>query len=153
MATITKTLYDADFVEWTAHTAELLRQGKFDEIDLEHVVEEIEDMGKSDFKAAQSQLQRMLVHLIKQRIQPERDGASWRVSIVSARREVLREFRFSPSLRRRISDEMEEVYREAVEDALEETNLTDRRADLGIPDRCPFTLSQLLDSPLDSLRF
>jgi hypothetical protein len=153
MATITKTLYDTDFAEWTAHTAELLRQGKFDEIDLEHVVEEIEDMGKRDFRAARSQLRRMLMHLIKQQIQPERDGTSWRGSIVNARQEIRDELRFSPSLRRRISDEMEEVYREAVEDALEETNLTGRRADLVIPDRCPFTLSQLLDSPLDSLRF
>jgi hypothetical protein len=153
MATITKTLYDADFVEWTAHTAELLRQGKFDEIDLEHVVEEIEDMGKRDFRAARSQLRRMLMHLIKQKIQPERDGTSSRGSIVNARQEIRDELRDSPSLRRRLSDEIERAYQEAVEHAMEETGLTDRRADLGIPDRCPFTLSQLLDSPIDSLRF
>jgi len=153
MATITKTLYDTDFAEWIAHTAELLCQGRFDTIDLEHVVEEIEDMGKSDFKAVQSQLRRTLTHLIKRKIQPERDGASWRVSIVGARREILHEFRFSPSLRRRLSDEMEEVYQEAVDDALEETELIERRADLGIPDACPFTLSRLLDSPIDSIRF
>jgi hypothetical protein len=153
MATITKTLYDTDFVEWTAQTAELLRQWRFEEIDLEHVVEEIEDLGKRDFKTAQSDLGRMLVHLIKQRIQPDRDGISWRGSIVRARREILDELSFSPSLRCRLSDEVHRVYREALEDALEETNLTARRADLGIPGDCPFTLAQLLDNPLDTLRF
>jgi len=153
MATISKTLYDTDFVEWTAQTAELLRQGRFDEVDLEHVVEEIEDLGISNLKAAQSQLLRMLMHLIKQKIQPERDGASWRGSIISARQEIRSELRHSPSLRRRLSDELEDFYREAIEDALEETGLADRRADLGIPDRCPFTLAELLESPLDSLRF
>ncbi len=74
MATITKTLYDTDFVEWTAQTADLLRQGRFDEVDLEHVVEEIEDMGKRDFRSARSQLRRMLLHLIKTE---DSAGARW----------------------------------------------------------------------------
>lgn len=84
MATISKALYDTDFVEWTAHNAELLRHGRFEEVDLEHVAEEIEDLGKRDLLAVRSQLRRMLTHSIKQKIQPERDGASWRRSIVNA---------------------------------------------------------------------
>ena len=47
MATISKALYDTDFVEWTAHNAELLRHGRFEELDLEHVAEEIEDFRKA----------------------------------------------------------------------------------------------------------
>jgi hypothetical protein len=153
MATITKTLYDTDFVEWTAHTADLLRQGRFDEVDLEHVVEEIGDMGKLDLRAVRSQLRRMLMHLIKQSIQPERDGTRWRGSIFSARQEILDELRDSPSLRRRLSDQMGDIYRAAVEDALKETAWAERAGDPGIPHDCPFTLSQLLDSPLDLPQF
>jgi hypothetical protein len=152
MATITKTLYDTDFAEWTAQTADLLRQGRFDELDLEHVAEEIEDLGKRNFNGARSQLLRMVMHLIKQKIQPARDGTSWRGSIVNARQEIRAELRDSPSFRRRLSDEIASVYLEAVDDALEETNLASRRADLGIPAECPFTLSQLLEAHLDSLR-
>lgn len=44
MGTTTKILYDADFVEWTAQTAELLRAGRLDQADLEHAAEEIEDL-------------------------------------------------------------------------------------------------------------
>jgi hypothetical protein len=153
MATITKTLYDTDFAEWTAHTAELLRQGKFDEVDLEHVVEEIEALGKRDFRGARSQLLRLLMHVIQQKIQPERDGVSWRGSIVNACQEIHDELRDSPSFRRRLSDELRRVYPEAVEYALQETNLAQKRADLGIPENCPLTFAQLLDCPLDSLRF
>jgi hypothetical protein len=153
MATITKTLYDTDFAEWTAHTAELLRQGKFDEVDLEHVAEEIEDMGKRDFRAVESQLRRMLVHLIKQKIPPERDGTSWQGSIANAQEELLAVIRDSPSLRRRLSCEIAHVYTGAVRIALLETGSAGRRGDLGIPDQCPFTLSQLMDSDPDSLRF
>ena len=41
MAVIAKTLYGTDFAEWAAHTAELLRQRRFDEIDVENVADEI----------------------------------------------------------------------------------------------------------------
>jgi hypothetical protein len=40
MAVIAKTLYGTDFAEWAAQTAELLRQRRFDEIDVENVAEE-----------------------------------------------------------------------------------------------------------------
>ena len=40
MAVIAKTLYGTDFAEWSAPTAELLRQGRFDEIDIENVAED-----------------------------------------------------------------------------------------------------------------
>jgi hypothetical protein len=153
MATITKALYDTDFVEWTAHNAELLRQGRFDEVDLEHVAEEIEDLGKSNFNAVRPQLHRMLTHLIKRKIQPERDGTSWLISINSARREIPNEIRDSPSLHRRLSDRIEDIYDEAIEDALLETGLAGEPADLGIPDRCPFTLAQLLGNRPDLLHF
>jgi hypothetical protein len=153
MATITKTLYDVDFVEWTAHTAELLRQGKFDEVDLEHVVEEIEDLGKRDFSGARSQLRRMLMHLIKQKIQPERDGASWRGSIVNAQGTILDYMEDSPSLLPQLAEALPATYRRAVQEALSETGLKAQRKDLEIPGECPFTLSQLLKDDLDSLRF
>ena len=41
-------LYDLDFYEWTVRNAELLRSGRVSEADLEHIAEEIEDMGKRE---------------------------------------------------------------------------------------------------------
>jgi hypothetical protein len=100
MATSTKSLYDTDFVEWAARTADLLRRGRLAGLDLENVAEEIEDLGKSERSAVRSQLRRMLVHLVKSRIQPERSGASWRGSVAGARTEILDHFVDSPSLRK-----------------------------------------------------
>jgi hypothetical protein len=77
------TSYDDDFVEWTQQTAELLRAGRFSEVDLEHLAEEVEDLGKSERSAVRSRLTQMLLHLMKQRIQPERAGAGWRASITA----------------------------------------------------------------------
>ena len=146
MGTITKTLYDADFVEWTARTAELLRAGRLDEADLEHAAEEIEDLGKSERSAVASQLHRMLMHLIKQRILPERDGASWRRSITEGRAEISYRLDDSPSLRRYVHDNLQKIYERAVNDALFETGMAEKRRDLSLPAQCPYTLQDLLEA-------
>jgi Domain of unknown function DUF29 len=144
MGVITKTLYDADFVEWTERTATLLREGRFDEIDIEHAAEEIEDLGKSERWAVESQLRRMLKHLIKRRIQPERYGNSWRRSITEGRTEVEDRLDDSPSLRRCVEKDLQKIYRRAVKDALIETELDPK--DVTLPAECPYTIEQLLES-------
>jgi len=151
MGITTKTLYDTDFVEWTARTAELLRDGRFEDVDLENLAEEVEDLGKSDRKAVRSQMIRMLMHLIKYRIQPQHAGASWRSSVVDARREILLTLEDSPSLRRHLSENLQKLYREGVRDALDETGLSEKKKQLGIPESCPWTLSELLDGDLGAL--
>jgi len=148
MGTTTKTLYDTDFVEWTAHTASLLRERRFDEVDLEHVVEEIEDLGSSQRSAVESQLRRMLKHLVKQRIQPERAGTSWLSSIVDARVEIDSMIGNSPSLRRYAEENLQRIYAKAVKDALIETRLIERAGELSIPVQCPYTLDDLLEGDL-----
>jgi len=46
-AKTTAALYDSDFYSWTQRTAALLRAHRFDEIDVEHAAEEIEDMASA----------------------------------------------------------------------------------------------------------
>jgi hypothetical protein len=146
MGAVTKTLYETDFVEWTARTAALLRAGCFNEADIEHAAEEIEDLGRSERSAVASQLQRMLMHLVKQRIQPERDGASWRRSITDGRREIEYRFDDSPSLRLYAEKDLQKIYRRAVRDALVETGLTAYRDSFDLPADCPYTLEDLIES-------
>ena len=152
MRTATKTLYETDFVEWADHTAELLRQGKFAEVDLEHLIEEVEGLAGSDRHAARSQLRRMLMHLIKERIQPERAGSSWRSSIIDAQREIELFLEDSPSLRRHLEGTLQKTYRIAVKDALQETDLTARAKEFSLPEKCPYKLADLLEGDLDALR-
>jgi len=152
MGALTKTLYDTDFVEWAAATAELLRQRRFDDVDWEHLIEEIASLGQSDERAVRSQLRRMLMHLIKMRIQPDRAGTSWRESIVGARDEIEDLLERSPSLRRHLEENLESTYRRAVKSALDETNLKSKTRTLDIPEKCPYTLQELLEGDLDALR-
>jgi hypothetical protein len=152
MGASTTSLYDADYVEWTARTAALLRRGCTAGLDLENIAEEIEDLGKSERSAVRSQLRRMLLHLVKARIQPERVGASWRGSVAGARTEILDRFGDSPSLRKHAEINLQRIYREAVELALVETNLAERAANPDIPEECPYTLQSLLEGDFNELR-
>jgi hypothetical protein len=152
MSTVTKTLYETDFVEWAERTAELLRRAKFEEIDLEHLIEEVEGLAGSDRRAIRFQLLRLMMHLVKQRIQSERAGASWRSSMINARQEIRGLLEDSPSLRRHLEVRLPKIYRTAVQDALEETQLTANAQELRLHEICPYTLSQLLEGDLDALR-
>jgi hypothetical protein len=60
-----KDLYDKDFFEWTRCNAALLRARRFEEADIEHLAEEVEDMGKRDRRELTSRLEVLLTHLLK----------------------------------------------------------------------------------------
>ena len=40
--------YDTDIIAWANEQAALIRARRFDLLDLEHIAEEIEDVGKSE---------------------------------------------------------------------------------------------------------
>jgi hypothetical protein len=151
LSTTVKALYETDFVAWTHQTAELVRKGRLGEIDLEVLAEEIEDLGKSERSAIRSHLTRMMMHLIKQRIQPERNSASWRTSIIDARMQILAKIEDSPSLLAYAEANLERLYLEAIEHALEETGLQNHAKNLAISDRCPWKLQDLLHGSTDEL--
>ena len=58
-------LYDEDLCLWSKTTAKLLKQKRCDEIDLEHLIEELHDVGKSERRTLRSQLEREMLHLLK----------------------------------------------------------------------------------------
>ncbi len=78
--------YDADFYAWANEQATLLRAGRLSEIDVEHIAEEIETLGRGEKRALVSCLSVLLLHLLKWSFQPERRGKSWELTIKEQRR-------------------------------------------------------------------
>ena len=136
-----KELYDRDFFLWTVRNAELLRAGRLDEADLQHIAEEIEDMGKREQRELESRLIVLLVHLLKGRVQPNRRGASWMGTIKIQRDEIARLLKKMPTLCNALAEEVPEAYRSAVLRAAIQTGL----AESSFPETCPFGLEQILD--------
>jgi hypothetical protein len=134
-------LYDQDFLAWTEQTAALLRGSRFAEIDVDHLAEEVDDMGKRDLREANGRLRVLLVHLLKWRHQPRKRSRSWRSTIVTQRQEIADLLQQSPSVRRKLSAGLATTYSAAVARAVAQTNLKESTLDR----QCPFTLNQILD--------
>ena len=139
-------LYDRDFFEWTARTAELLRRGCLDEADTEHIAEEIEDLGKRDRHEIKNRLVLLVMHLLKWQFQPERrfspsGGSSWLSTIREQRRQLADLFEQSPSLKRYAEQVISAVHRAAAREASAETGIPIAR----FPVQCPFSFEQVLE--------
>jgi hypothetical protein len=59
------TLYETDFYAWTQEQARLLREGRWADLDLENLVDEVESVGRSDKRQIESRLEILLAHLLK----------------------------------------------------------------------------------------
>lgn len=137
----TTQLYEQDFYAWTLKNAELLRQGRLGEIDLEHLAEELESMGRSEKRELINRLAVLLAHLLKWRIQANRRGRSWQLTLKEQRRQITRVLRDNPSLKPLLAEIVAEAYEDAVLRVAQETGLEES----AFPAGCPFTLEQTLD--------
>jgi hypothetical protein len=137
----TASLYDEDFALWTSETARLLREKRFDELDIEHVAEEIEDMGKRDKRELYRRLTVLIVHLLKSKWQPEKHSQSWQSTILTQRSELDLLLADSRSLMRAVPSAVNDVYPTALERAVLETELPAR----SFAHKCPFSHDQILD--------
>lgn len=133
--------YDEDFALWSAEQADLIRAGRFDRVDLENVAEEIESLGRSDRHQIRSRLEVLMTHLLKWERQPEHRSRSWAATIRDQRNKIHRLLDDSPSLRPFPADSYEREYPRARELAAEETTIF---LEL-FPEKCPYTIEQILD--------
>jgi hypothetical protein len=135
-------LYDRDFLEWTETTVDLLRSQKFSEIDLENLIEEIESMGISEKNALESNLEILLMHLLKYKYQPQKISNSWKYTIREHRLRIVKSLKSSPSLKVYFLEVLSECYKNARELATDETGL----AIFDFPESSPFTPEQIIDA-------
>lgn len=132
------TQYSKDFYSWALHNANLVRHGKFSEIDIEHVAEELESMGKSDRRELVNRLALLIAHFLKWQYQLARQSKSWRLTIKEQRIKVAQLLEESPSLNKL---RLNSAYEQAVLLAEIETGLNE---DVFAPN-CPFSLEQCLE--------
>jgi hypothetical protein len=140
----TPPLYEQDFYAWTQEQAALLRKGVVHDLDLTHLAEEIESLGKSDRRALGSHLRTLVMHLLKWQYQPDGrlTGHSWESSILNARAEITELVEDSPSLEREVPGLLTRWYPLARRQAAAETRLPLPT----FPTTCPWTPEHVLDA-------
>jgi hypothetical protein len=143
-------LYEHDVLAWSKRQAELLRRvargERVNDVDWDHVVEEIEDVGISELNAVHSYLYQMLVHLLKLRGWPDLEPEHhWRAEIDAFQTNLER--RFAPSMRQRI--DLAKIHARAAR----QIELIQYGGNPGLapPETCPVTLDQLLTAPVEDL--
>jgi len=141
-------LYEQDFLVWTQTQAEYLRKGCWAELDVDHLVEELEALGRSEQRELGSYLQVLLMHLLKRQYQPEQQTRSWDITISNCRDKIQDCLEDTPSLQRYLeeSEWVAKYYRRARRDAAKETEKPIET----FPSGCPYALEDILNSkPLD----
>jgi hypothetical protein len=135
-------IYEQDFYRWTQEQVALLREGKWHELDREHLMEEIEDLGRGARKELRAYLEGLVLHLLKWRYQPDYQTRSWRDSIAENRARIPDCLTESPSLRPQLPTLLQECYPHARRRAARQTRLPPTT----FPETSPWTVEQVLDA-------
>jgi len=135
--------YDEDVLAWSQEQARLIRAGRFDLLDVEHVAEEIEDLGKSEQRELANRMVILLAHLLKWQHQPERRGASWERTIKAQRIEIAYHLEETPRLRPKLLEPrwLDMVWARALAQAVAETGLD------CFPEACPWMIDDEVLNP------
>jgi hypothetical protein len=145
-------LYEQDFHLWIEKTISQLQNGELQKLDMENLIEELKDLGKSDKNSLESNLMILLAHLLKLNIQndaPESMKGSWYNSVIEHRKRVKKQIKKTRSLKSYLKQILEESYEDGRDIAIKEGKL----ASYGVripqeeeyPHNCPFTIEQILD--------
>ena len=136
-----QSLYDADYMQWLATTVAKLRSQDYDTVDWESLIEEIEDMGRSERRRLESNLIVVLLHLLKWQCQPANRCGSWAGSLVEHRRRIKQAITESPSFKPFLAAIVAEAYKQAVKQAMAETGLATEH----FLAQCPYSLTEVVD--------
>ncbi|MTJ15777.1 MULTISPECIES: DUF29 domain-containing protein [unclassified Dolichospermum] len=145
-------LYERDFNVWRETIIKQIKQQDFNDIDWEHLLLELEDMGKSEKRSFLSNLTILITHLLKLTVQadaPEIMKGSWYSSVTEHRFRVKKDLEENPSFKNYLHEVIFIAYADARKLAIKES----KNAKLGIrkpeeteyPLDFPFTIEQLLD--------
>jgi Domain of unknown function DUF29 len=137
------TLYEQDFYLWAERQADLLRKGRLDDLDVAHLIEEVEDLGANLRNAVISRTREIILHLLKLQYSPAAEPRrGWRDSVGKQRDDL--ELEITPSLRRHVAAELESIFQRARRRAADDLAQDGVKQDQ-LPTTCPYTFDQIAD--------
>jgi len=136
--------YDHDYWAWTRAQARALKAGRLQDLDLPNLVEEIADLGKSEERRLESELARLLEHLLKilhaTDQQRKENLRGWLISVRNPRRKVRKILEENPGLKAKV----EEIFAEAYQDARDATLIALDLPESAVPETCPWNFEQTM---------
>jgi hypothetical protein len=132
-------LYEQDFNLWTEQMAIAIRERNVIDMDWDNLLEEIDDMSKSEKRSLESYLERLIEHILKLQYwesEYQRNYRHWRAEVTNFRNRIKRIVYRSPSL----NNYMSEVYSGIFQDAVDAQS-----NEFEIPDDCFIPLEKILE--------
>lgn len=137
-----KRIYDEDYHLWYSENARLIREKKFNDIDVENIAEELDSMGRHEKDKLESFLIVLFLHLLKLKYQGNYEVGvrSWKLSVKEHRLRAKKHLKNNPSLKGVLDEIIQDAYGIARLEAAKETGLTEET----FPMNMPFTIEQVL---------
>ncbi len=135
-----KDLYEIDDSLWLEETIKLLKEKKFNELDLDNLIEELESLARRDKFAMSSLLEQIIRHLLLLEYwdsEYERNSNHWEAEIVAFRNQI--SDRMTTNFYNHLAQNLTSIYKKALKYVQKKSRLTN------LPLECPYTLEQLLD--------
>jgi hypothetical protein len=140
---VNKKIHEEDFYAWSKAQADLLRAGRFADLDLEHLIEEVDDFGEALKRSVRSRIRTILERLLKLEHSPAQAARSgWYDTVLAQRSDLLDEL--TASIRREVEPTLPDLYEGARQSAA--TSLRkhgEHDAADALPASCPYTLDQI----------
>jgi hypothetical protein len=136
-----KALYEVDDSLWLEETIAILKERKFDALDLENLIEELEDLGSEKKHRVASFVKQIIIHLLLLQFWKSEkvyNRNHWKSEIVNFRSEL--ENYLTANLQKHLEQEFDKIYTNAVRYARAKTD-----DEVKFPETCPYTLENLLD--------
>ncbi len=135
-----KELYEAEYDQWLTETVKLLKTRQLEALDYNHLIEELEALGRSEKTAVKSLLLQIIIHLLLYQfwdLEQERNTNHWAGEIITFRVQI--EDRLTTNLRKYLVSELPNIYQDALLIVRKKTQLN------SLPKECPYSFEQLLD--------
>jgi hypothetical protein len=125
-------------LEETRLAASRLPLPRSNALDVAHLADEIEDVGKSEQRDLADHLAVLMAHLLQWQYQADRSGIRWESTIRMQRASAIYVLHTSPSLGRKTGESVwfGMVWEHAIAQAINETGLN------AFPEQCPWSLSE-----------
>lgn len=133
-------LYEKDDHLWLEKTIELIKQKRFNDLDLDNLIEELESLGRRDKSVVRSLTEQIIRHLLLLqywREESTRSASHWRAEIISFRSQI--EADLTTNLSNFLEKELLKIYKSALKYVQEKTAYS-----VKFPETCPYTLNQIL---------
>jgi hypothetical protein len=132
-------LYEQDFYAWTQTTADLIRAGRWHEIDQALLAEEVAGLGHDDKREIARHVQRLLKELLLWWALPGERKGNWAAAIIEERTRLEDIVEDSPVLKAQLGEAVAKEYPWA------RCKAQDQTTGHVFPEGCPFTAAQILD--------